>query len=499
MAEHLISIDDAEDDLLECAAFLAESVKSADGHAAAIAAVVPRYLAKGEVDLSAELANTVADPFTRDRLLIMIAEKCAELDDDEYALQLADAIGEFGLQSQARERIALQKAAKGDFDKALEIAGGMDHPDQILAGVAIQKAARGEDAGALATLETIEFWGAKVSALHSIAAAKLESGEEEAAIELLENAAVDAAEIEHNEERIRALVDTGNLFVTAKRNDKAIETFEKARGHAETLDNVHRDSFLASVSLGFLRSGSLDLADRALDLVTDKTQMATALLGYAREFWRKDEKDEALEALEEAYAILKSQRDIETRDSKAKFALFSAIAVQFAGFEKGERGIEIAQSIIDENEQMSALAQIAQILTIQKNETLAPQAIRAISEDANRVFALIGVSDIHSKNGEREKTVATLDEAADLAETVPQLASRSAAYNEIAQRLREYGEEIKTKDVLRASLETIAKIHDESAQAASLASLAEIYHRDDFDLADEEKSILQTMIGKAKR
>lgn len=249
MTEHLISIDDAEGDLLECAAFLAESVKSADGHAAAIAAVVPRYLAKGEVDLSAELANTVTDPFTRDRLLMLVAEKCAELDDDEYALQLADAIREFGLQSQARERIALQKAAKGDFDKALAIARTMDHPDQVLAGIAIERAARGDDSGALAALETIEFWGAKVSTLHSIAAAKLESGKTEAAIELLENAAVDAGEIEHNEERIRALVDTGNLFVTAKRNDKAIETFEKARGHAETLDNVHRDSFLASISL----------------------------------------------------------------------------------------------------------------------------------------------------------------------------------------------------------------------------------------------------------
>ena len=40
-------------------------------------AVVPRYLANGDVDLAAELANTVDDPFTRDRLLIHVAEKCA--------------------------------------------------------------------------------------------------------------------------------------------------------------------------------------------------------------------------------------------------------------------------------------------------------------------------------------------------------------------------------------------------------------------------------------
>lgn len=219
--------------------------------------------------------------------------------------------------------------------------------------------------------------------------------------------------------------------------------------------------------------------------------MATALLGYAREFWKRDEKDEALEALEEAYAILKSQRDTETRDSKSKFALFSAIAVQFAGFEKGERGIEIAQSIIDENEQMSALAQIAQVLTIQKNETLAPQAIRAISEDANRVFALIGVSDIHNKNGEREKAVATLDEAADLTETVPQLASRSAAYNEIAKRFAQHKEMAKSREIARINLETILMIRDEGSRSKTLSELSETYDSLGFSIGETELTMLR--------
>src|SRR5205085_4944451 len=98
-------------------------------------------------------------------------------------------------------------------------------------------------------------------------------------------------EIEHDEEKIRTLCDIGNLFIEAKRNDKAIETFELARGFAEALDNIHRDFFLVNSALGFLFAGSTDLADRTLDLVTDKTQMASALLGIARNQWNKDEKD----------------------------------------------------------------------------------------------------------------------------------------------------------------------------------------------------------------
>ena len=92
MSEHFISREDAEQDLLACAAYLAENIKSADGRAEAMNSVVPRYLALGNVDLAAALADTVDDPFSRDKLLVIVAEHCASIDDDEYAMQLADAI-----------------------------------------------------------------------------------------------------------------------------------------------------------------------------------------------------------------------------------------------------------------------------------------------------------------------------------------------------------------------------------------------------------------------
>jgi hypothetical protein len=114
MSEHFISLTDAESSLLSCAAFLAERITSIDGHAEAMLAVVPLYLQKQKVDLAAELSNTVDDPYTRDRLLTLVAEKCAEDADDEYALQLADAIEDHGLRSQAFERVALRQASVGN-------------------------------------------------------------------------------------------------------------------------------------------------------------------------------------------------------------------------------------------------------------------------------------------------------------------------------------------------------------------------------------------------
>ena len=55
MAEHQIDIENAQEDLLSCAAFLAETIGSSDGHAGAMSEIVPRYLAKGDVDVNMEL------------------------------------------------------------------------------------------------------------------------------------------------------------------------------------------------------------------------------------------------------------------------------------------------------------------------------------------------------------------------------------------------------------------------------------------------------------
>ena len=115
MAENLISRTEAESDILACAAFLGERIKSNDGRVEAMAAVVPRYLARGKTDLAAELSDTVDDPYSRDKLLTMVAEKCAELEDVDYAVQLTDAIEDHGMQAQALERVAVQLAEKGDY------------------------------------------------------------------------------------------------------------------------------------------------------------------------------------------------------------------------------------------------------------------------------------------------------------------------------------------------------------------------------------------------
>lgn len=498
MAVHLIAIEEARENLLACAAFLAEDIKSADGYGEAMRAIVPVYLEKREVDLAAEFANSVDDPFVRDRLITLVAEKCAAINDDEYALQLIEAIEDKSSQNTALERVALQKSAKGDYAAALEISSTLAHADDALAGIAAHQFVAGDEESALQTIEKIDFPSARVNAYLSIAVENLRKGDTEKAVEFLEKTENAADEIEFGEERIRALLDAARNFIEAGKNDKAIAALDRARAAAETVEGGYRDYFFAGIALEFLRAGSLDLADRTLDAVSDKTQIASCLVGFAREFFARGEREEALETLEEAYAILKSQREQEIRDSRSRFALFATIAAEFARFEKPERAIETAQENIDETEQTSALAQIAQICTLQEKDDFARQAVQAIQDDAQKMFALIGVSDAKNRAGKREQAVEILNEAAALAETVPQLSARSAAFNEFAKRFLEYDEPEKAREISHENLETIAQIRDESIRAVTLAQLSEIYDQADFSLSDAEKETMLTMIRRAE-
>src|SRR5207247_9579639 len=141
--------------------------------------------------------------------------------------------------------------------------------------------------------------------------------------------------------------------------------------------NMHRDYFLVSCALGYLYSGSEELCERALDLVTDKTQMATALLAIARHERERGEKG-AADTLDEAYAIIRSQRDIETRDSRARNNIMASIASEFAVFGQTERAIEVALENQDPQEGTAALARIAYLLAVAGDDERVPQTINTI-------------------------------------------------------------------------------------------------------------------------
>ena len=177
--------------------------------------------------------------------------------------------------------------------------------------------------------------------------------------------------------------------------------------------------------------------------------------------------------------------------------LFATIAVLFAKFERAERAFEIAQENEDENEQTSAFSQIAQIFALQEKDELAKQAIQAIAEDSQKLFALIGLSDAEKRQNKKDKAIEYLIEAAHLAETVPQFSVRSSAYNELAARFLDYGETEKARAILTENLEVITQIRDQGKQTVALVDLSDFYSKNEIVLTEQEREILKNLVRQS--
>ena len=489
-----IETERAESNPFDCAAFVAERIGSADGHGEAMTTIAARYAARGELDLAAQLADAIQDPHTRDIVLADVAARCAEFKDDEYGVQLAEAIEEYGFRQQALANLAVKQAERGAFDEALETANSLDDPFTTLGEIALRFARRGEMARAEELLARIDFPIVRVQVLNELALLKINKGE--SADELLTESLAAAEQIEFAEERIQLLLEIAARFVQAGQNERAFSILETVKQLSAALEPRFRDQILTQISGVYAHAANFEAAEKVLEPVADQQQSAVAHVAIALEHYAAGDAERAAQSLEESYAILKSQREREIRDSRARFSLFATIAVRLAQFGKPERGIEIAvENPIDEM-RGTALGQIAAICAANGNDGLANQAVNSIPDLAARAEALISVSDGEIKTGATEKSLQTLAEAHALAEEVEQLPARSAVLNDITVRFIERGERARAREVLRENLEIIRTILDETQQANALVNAAEIYDRFDLELEEPEREILRMIIRK---
>lgn len=499
MSVSLTDVQAVESGVLECARFLAERINGVDGYAEAAANIIPFYLAKNDVDTAAALADAVEIAFNRDQLLIKVVDKCAENDDDEYALQLAGAIDDPIAQEDARERIAIRKAEKFQFEKAFEIAETVDHNSYSLGVIASRLLANGDEERALQTIEKVEDSSVKANYLQDMALHCNENNQTEKALNLLEKAREETKNLDIIEEKVRVLQSIAFSCREIKRNDKSIEILAEAQNLAETLEGIHQNSLLSQISIGFLQSGSIDLADRALDLVSDKTVIAATLTHYADEFYKTGEQAEAVEIIEEAYAILKSQHDRDVRNSREKFSTANSIAVQLASCGETERAIEVALENPADDERFSALARIAYTSATENKTDSARRAISEITDEGKRLEALISLSDAESKKGSSAEALNLLQEVYSQIETVNQMSLRVPMLNELAVRFYKAGETETARRIIRENIKNISKIFDESLKATALASLSTVYEKLEIQPDEAEKNDLLTLLRQPPR
>ncbi len=482
----MISIEEAKQDLLKAATRLALKIQSSDGQADAIRHLVPLYLEKNQVDFAISLANCISDPFTRDQVLAQIAEKCASIGNDDYAFQLVEVVEDDSLYLQALERIATQKIAINELEKAVSIAEKLENPDNVYLELALHLAEKDKLQQARHQIENIFFPTTKAFALQQIGVNLLNLKRNEEALRFIEEAFEATSEIDYKIDEIKLLIEIASAFKKAGIPDKAIFALKRSKQKATLLSEPDRSHFLSAVSVALLENDKLELADETLDLISDKTIIAATLIGFASVFWNKNEKVEALDALEEAYQLLKIQKESEIRSTTFRLQLFRKIAVQLANFEQMEKALAVAEMIENEQELQMTLSQIAQVLAAHGKDKSAHEIAQKIKESDAQTFALISLADVKFSLGRKDEAIGYLDLASENITSIEQPFSLSQACNEIAKRYIECGKKTSIAKLRSRSLEAISMIRDETLKVICLAQLAQVYER---SLREHEKNL----------
>jgi tetratricopeptide (TPR) repeat protein len=496
MSDSGISAEQAKSNMSACAGYIVERITNSDAKTEASGKLVDYYLSIDDVDNAAECADSLSDPFARDTFLIGVIAKCVDLKDDEYATQLVDAVEDPGLKSRAKAAMALRLGARGDYTRALEVADSIVDSSDTLAGIAYEMAVAGNNDLAKETVSKIDFLSPRVDVESQIAGLLLKNDQKPASIEWLELAELESGEIDFVEERIRVRIAIGNVYFDAGEIAKGGVVFAKAAEESVVLDNVHREGFLVAAAIGLLKCGEVEAADEVLDKVEDKTEIAGCLSGFSRFFQQNDEMEDAVEAIEEAFAMLKSQTEYEIRDTKARNLMLANVAIQFQRVGLNQRAVEIAHQNEDGRRRNEALTSIGQLLVMDGKADEADDVIKGVEPESERVAAFIGLSDAANTVDNTEEAVQYAVGALELLSEVEQHIVRADVSDEIAMRLNAYGRTSAAVDAARNNIDLVAAIRDEGGQAAALLRLARVYKTLEIEPGAAELETLDTIVKK---
>ncbi|MCS6875162.1 MAG: hypothetical protein RML33_10855 [Acidobacteriota bacterium] len=494
----MFDIQEAKDDLLKAATYLAQKITSSEGRSEAITQIVPFYLEMNQIETAVELANKIIDPFVKDQILLRIAEKCASMDKDNYALELSQMIEDDSLYLQALEQIAFQKIKLGQVEKAMQIAEMLSHPDSIYSALVSYLAEKGKNKQQISEIiNKICFPTIKAFSLQNVSLI-FAKNDKEKAIEFLEKALEAAFEIDYKIDEIKILIDIAEAFHVLQLTDKAIETLEKAKREAEKLDDLDRENLLSSISVAFLKNGSIELADEALDFIEDKTLIASTLVGFSDVFLKNQENTEAAEALEEALQILRSQTESEIRSTLMRNHALTLVAVRFANLTEIEKAILAAETINDDQEQKAAFSEMAKVLALRQEDELAEQITKMIPYELNRAETFINLFDIKTSLGQSEKATRFLKLAADSVDFIPQHSLQVRACCDLAERFIECGEIEEGIKFAKQALQMSLKMRNEALRVVCLGYVANVYRKNNLTLSEEEKNLLYEILFRAE-
>jgi tetratricopeptide (TPR) repeat protein len=493
MAERLIDREQAEKDLLHCAASVAETIDGTGGFAEAMAAIAPEFAKRDDFDLGVRLADTIDDPFARDQVLADIAVICAAAGDVDYAVELLDSLDEQSFQTLAKANIAVAEAERGNAERALEFAHQLDDPSGALAEIAIRLAAQGRFAEAVEAAEGAEFEGSRAWAFTEIGSRHLEREEKEEGLAMLERALEEADELELPEERNSLWLDVTVPLKTVDETERIGEILDEAEKEVTDIaSEVARDRALTRIVEMNASIGRFDKATELTETIEDPLQAVAAMVATVPHLREAGENEKALKLLDEALQLTNDTDVWEERSLTTKETLLAALSIRYFEADRLEKAREVVLSIQTENHQARTLYTLA-VRAVEKGEVDAARKLMAlIKEDYSRAVYWTELVEKFSEEQSEAKADA-MERARQDAPKAEILYQRVDAMLRVAAR----SDPAEGRAWYTKALETAAEIPGSTQQSLALLSLAQSYSAAELALMAAELELLRQLLTHA--
>jgi hypothetical protein len=480
------------EDVLSAALSVTDTVKNADGFDELSAAIAQRYAGREEFERAVEIADTINDPYTLDKTLADIAVKCASTVDEAYAFELIESLEDLSHQATAMTRISIAHATRGEFDRATEIASGMEDNSNLLAEIAALSASQGDFERALNIADSLDFPLLRALAHTRIAEGYIKAGHAAEASPLLSQAVQESLEIDTADERAMISAEIALRLADAGDAEQAASVLAKALEDAEIAEEPYRDTALAQIAASHARLKQYDVALEVTEKITDVYVAAETLANLAViEREAGDREADALQLLNDAHDLLRDDEPSDQKEEAHRWNVFTLVAVRYAEFGAEAQALKAAESIGPEEEKARALLGITQRAVEAGNAEAALRAASTIAGVNYRISALFRISrHLLTADAANEHGLKTLADAVQLIEQVERPAERAVELAEAATLYSLAGRKEQSAKLLHQALTESSSVSSEYEKASALVMISDAYAKSGHELDEEAREML---------
>jgi tetratricopeptide (TPR) repeat protein len=482
-------------DLLARATAVADEYTDGDEYAYLMEIISTQHAERGDFETAIQRAESIPDPYLKDRAMGAIAVKASEQGESQLALELVDTVQDQMLHETYIEQIAVKTASEGNFKEAIQLADGLGDPSPVLSNIVSVYVTKGDVSEALELARSIDTVGVRVNTLNHIAAKLAQDGNTDDALQLVQEGADEIDDIEFPEDQIHALVGMAIILDKLGEKGNGFDKLAEAYKICRTLDDsepgstLEKDETMIEVIGGFGELKFFEKADQILGEIEGPFQFAQASIRLAHSYFRDGKDAEAEELLTQAVEICKEQMAYSEQGVRQQNQLFAEIAAAYALNKRFGQAIEIIKLVMIDDDKRSIIETVG-ILAARANDVAVVERVGGLLENPTAGSSYwVQIADAFAELNESEEVSKSLAKALKSSEAIELVYDRVLATGEIAERSSDQPAALFTK-----AIKMIPQIESRYRQARALLSAAAKFSSASRNFDDTEPEALPSNV-----